>query len=282
MRVRFVVPTLLAGFTVTGALIAGQASPGPLIEAPVAGQRVEKKDLVTVRMDGSGQPILAVRSKQPGSLWWIQESAETTAPQTFVVKARFGNEATRMGTRFEITALIAPDEEAAASLAPGASLKELPGGWLHSAVSEVVVGGPAAENELPTTAVQLVTPKPDEPIERLQRVTFQVLDAPQVAPLLLVRSGEPGSPWWVQQPLVSDGQDQWNGLARIGNDKTPAGAIFQLVLVFPDSADAADAMKPGTTLRDISQLRCSQMFTLTQQTSRGQQGNESVALKSAD
>jgi hypothetical protein len=253
-----------------------------MIETPGPGQTVEKKDVVTVRTAGPGQPILAVRSKQPGSSWWIQDLPETSGAHTFVVPARFGNDATRQGTRFEIAALIAPDKEAAASLAPGASLKELPSGWIHSAIKEVVVAASAPEIQRQTKAAELVTPKPDAQIERLQKVVFRVPEASEVSPLLLVRSGEPNSPWWVQQPLEAGGQGLWDGTARIGNGQTPAGSMFHLMLVFPQDAAAGDEMKAGTTLSDVSMLSCSQTFTVTKHKSHGETDNESEPLSSAD
>ena len=111
MQVRILVSLLLGFGSATGVSTAQQPTPIAAIESPAPNATVETKDLVVIRMLQSGQPVVAIRSLEKNSKWWIQESAKSRGSRTFDVPVRFGNDQTPPGTRFQVVALIAVDSE---------------------------------------------------------------------------------------------------------------------------------------------------------------------------
>lgn len=263
MKACVLVSTMAGNLLVTPLLFAGDAHPAAAISTPVAGQAVATESRITIEIDGPGQPIVAVRSKDHESLWWIQEVAESAGPGEFTVDARFGNEATPDRTPFEIVALVAPDSRSAEAMKLGSTFQQLPAELAHSSVIEVVLDRTESLSQGATLTAELLAPLPNGEAHHLQMVSMRMDDAAEEVPMLLVRSMERNSPWWVQDLMQRDGEGKFTGLARIGNDKTPAGSRFLLMFVLPNAGSIQEAAPPGTSLKDISGFRRSRVFAVT-------------------
>ena len=194
-------------FLVSSALLSGVSLAEPtkhvaLIASPQTGQAVTRIDLVTIRMLGPGHPIVAVRSTEKGSHWWIQEAGKSDRPDEYVIRARFGNDKTPNGSRFEIVTLIAADAATAASIEPGTSMKQLPVKLVPGSINEVILNADVSEVDTPAKLrIELLSPLPNAEVLRDQCVSVRLQEPTGQLPLLLVRSTEPNSPWWVQEPM---------------------------------------------------------------------------------
>ena len=121
----------------------------------------------------------------------------------------------------------------------------------------------SAADQEPKIRAELVSPVPDSEAQRMQSVSFRPEETLDNLPLLVVRSAEPNSPWWVQERLLTTAEGELTGTAWIGNATTPAGSRFYLRLVVPKDESARADLKRGVTLKDLSTFWSSKSFSLT-------------------
>lgn len=72
-----------------------------------------------------GTPVVLVRAEEGNGLWWVQNVTTADARGRFNSKLHFGNDKTPDKSKFQI-AVVVLEEEAAASLKQGSTLKKLP------------------------------------------------------------------------------------------------------------------------------------------------------------
>ncbi len=263
MKVSVFVSAFAATLFATHGLYAAEAKPIAVVTSPVAGQAVATSSRVMIEMLGPGHPIIAVRSKEKNSYWWIQEAAKSVSSREYAVDARFGNENTDDRTEFEIVAMVAENARAAASFKLGTAVKQLPAELVQSKMVDVVLDRTESFSHGATLSAELMQPIPNGLAQRLQRVSVRMSDHIGAQPLLLVRSMERNSPWWVQDVMQSDGKGNLTGLARIGNEKTPAGSRFLMMLVVPNTESARAVAVPGTSMKEIAGFQRSRVFAIT-------------------
>ena len=260
MQFRVVALSLLSPALITGISLAQRAEPIAIIESPSPGQSVTTSDHVTIKMNGPGVPIVAVRSKQGGK-WWIQAAAASDDSRTFLVPVRFGNDQTRPGTRFMITALIAADSQSAAAFKPGSQLDRLPDQPARAGVIEVVVGRNDTNRQQRPLEVELISPVAGGTSKWIQHVSLRLKETTARVPRLVVRSAEENAAWWVQESLQPSGESEFSGVVRVGNAETPPGSTFLLMLVHPEDEESLAALKTGAVLKDLAGFRCSEPFS---------------------
>ncbi|GAA5506936.1 hypothetical protein [Novipirellula caenicola] len=108
-----------------------------LIHSPIENSQVERADLVTCSSLDGRKPIVLVRSTQANDSWWVQAACSQVGKNRFVSSARFGNDSTATGTRFQIVAIY-PDAAQATNLRAGMAIDHLPADVARSAEVEVV------------------------------------------------------------------------------------------------------------------------------------------------
>jgi hypothetical protein len=257
----------LAGLAgIAGLSVAQQPTPPAVIESPRLGATVQAKDRVIIRMLRAGRPMVAIRSLQPGSKWWIQETGEPKSPGRFEIPVRFGNDQTRLGTKFQIAALITTDS-ATTMFDPGTALDQLPEEFQRIAVDEVVRGQADLAERSPgqqvSLAAELISPAPNSRAKRIQLVSLKLTESTDRLPRLVVRSAEEKSQWWVQEPLQHSADGELlTGVARLGNEKTVAGSKFLLMLIQPTDEQSRASLKTGLVLTDLTGFKCSQVIPL--------------------
>jgi hypothetical protein len=139
----------------------------------------------------------------------------------------------------------------------------LPDGLVLDRTREVTVDHHEASLGDSIIAAQLIDPHSSQPVGRLQRVSLQVDDAGDPMPTLVVRSSGENSLWWVQDRLTVGSDGHLVGIARIGNQQTPAGSTFLLRLVQPLTDAAAAKLHSGEVLTDLADYRLSPTFVVT-------------------
>ena len=238
---------------VTWAVAAGYASQvqggnqdaAATILTPQRGDSVLALGDLTFKSSGPGEPVVLVRAVLD-NMWWVQQSPEPMGDGLFTSQARFGNARTPDGTKFLITVLVPQSPEQAKPFEVGAALKELPSDAPRSAEVEVVLQRSARSASLPDILLQ---PEHNQEVKRVNEVLGKI--APDSQAIVLVRSADPNEPWWVQQPIEMGDEGQFKTTARFGNDSTPAGSRFKLVVIMPKDAEAAKAYQPGDAIKAL-------------------------------
>jgi hypothetical protein len=88
--------------------------------------------------------------------------------------------------------------------------------------------------------------------EKVRRVTEMLGRAEEKHyPVVLVRVADDGGLWWVQDPVQMGKGGYFKAIVRFGNDKTPSGTKFQVVVVTPRFSREAVGLKPGNSLADL-------------------------------
>lgn len=258
MKLRCFLSASIAVVCAAATLLAGNTP--TVVHSLRADQTVQTREIISI-WSGRGTPILAVRSMEKNSLWWIQRDATPDGAGKFSVLAQFGNDKTPSGTRFEVAVLLATDGDA--GLKAGESMKKLPASLTRGQTIEVAVDRNTIRSEYPvSTAFELTAPTPGAVVERRLRVSVETQVPSEGLPMLLVRSSERNSPWWVQDAMQKSENGDVTGLARIGNDKSSSGSRFELILAMPKDA-GRKPIEPGSQLKDLSEFHCSSPIAVT-------------------
>lgn len=120
----------------------------------------------------------------------------------------------------------------------------------------------AADKE-PNLRIELLSPNLRMPAQRLQHVTFRSRVQFEDLPIMVVRSAEPNSPWWVQDRLKKTLDGRLSGTAWIGNATTPTGSKFFVRLVVPKDKEVLKSLRRGSTIQDLDEYWSSKSFELT-------------------
>lgn len=242
------------------------------------GTTVTNQERFTGRLAVEGHPVLLVRADLQDTPWWVQEPVEMLSPKLFRGKGRFGNAKTRPRTRFFLVALVLPSKEAAEEYKVGQQVKSLPVDVPRSAIvplslirsdaptdktsvvdaarpdlpvakapATAAVGTPTKEATTTGEGKVKLTHSIPKNVDRLQELKFK--SDRSETPRVLVRAMGKGNPWWVQRvPEKGDG-NSYSVKAIFGNDRTPNGHQFQVVVVFPA---AGIELPPGVSIKTLS------------------------------
>lgn len=219
---------------------------GATLIRPKQKAKVESVSEVSGRVLKPGWPVVLVRADQTDCLWWAQDWPERTSPGHFKAQAQFGNEKTRSGQRFRVIVLLAETREDARQFQPGTSLKELPERLAHS--EELVVVLDKQEDRIEKVPDVIQYPKGQDRVAEKMEVTGKT--KPGAQPVLLVRSAEINSPWWVQPKVEFVGDGNFRTKARFGNAKTVLGTHFRMVVMFPTPRQA-QSLAVGQSLKKL-------------------------------
>ncbi len=135
--------TTVAVLTFTASNAAG-ALPNGRIDSPRDASTVQPREIVVIRTASKQKPLVAVRSLNEGSQWWVQDDGVFRGAYRYEVPVSFGNEQTPPGTCFQITVLAAKDAVAARRVRAGDHWETLPEGISYGHVITVFTNNDAA------------------------------------------------------------------------------------------------------------------------------------------
>jgi|GEM_PF-3265881 hypothetical protein len=87
---------------------------------------VSQRQDLTGKLISPGAPVVLVRADIVDARWWVQEHAVVEPDGRFRVSARFGNNKTKPGTRFDVVVLVVPSSVELEQWKPGDVLENLP------------------------------------------------------------------------------------------------------------------------------------------------------------
>jgi hypothetical protein len=95
----------------------------------------------------------------------------------------------------------------------------------------------------------IVAPTRGAKVRSRQELIAKVLTPGQ--PIVLVRADQPGSQWWVQQPIEITGPQTFKAGLRFGNERTPNGTRFLVVVLLAQTEEEVAGFKPDVPLEDL-------------------------------
>lgn len=217
-----------------------------------------------------GIPLVLVSADETTVEWWVQPLAKAIRPGRYTVAAHFGNSKTPQGQPFQVTVLLAPSERTAESMVKQQVFSKLPTGFVMSNPVRVL-----RRFEGETTTERVITVTPASRVVDAPAAIMRIKNGARVArrqevhgtlegladPVILVRAAAANSLWWVQDPVQRDSHGEFTALVRFGNDKTPTGSEFHMVVVTPRSDSAR--LKAGDSLKELpTEVAVSSQMTL--------------------
>jgi hypothetical protein len=261
---RFHGPTLLLLLIAAVAVSATDRRPANVpndnvsILAPAEGAAVQTLDKILIESKQAGYPVVVVRADERNALWWAQPELAPHANGRFTASCHFGNAKTPAGKAFHVTVALLRTPQDVARFQEQGTFRALPSGLAWSQPLRVVraaTGRPSIDgSQRPVSRSQtgvVTAPARGAQVTRLEKVQGRIQG--QLPPVVLVRSTEPNSPWWVQSIAARDSDGAFAGTARFGNDKTAPGSRFLLVVVSPRNQAEADQFQVGTTLKTLAE-----------------------------
>jgi hypothetical protein len=244
-----------------GPRVHGEAKSGTTrIVSPAAKSAVARVHDVVVETTGKGYPVVWVGAAGKEVEWWTQPTTKSSAAGRFTIRCHFGNDKTPNGTVFHVVSMLAPTQADAELLIKKQVFTRLPAGLPFSKPIQVVRGEKKDAKEVKEVTEVKETPNASDVSQILalrnrsevtRRQTITGKTSASTDPIILVRSAEKNSLWWVQERAKRKEQGEFSVLVRFGNDRTPVGSQFLVVVVTPKSADDAGQLKVGQSLKEL-------------------------------
>lgn len=115
--------------------------------------------------------------------------------------------------------------------------------WCVVLVPAVLVGIYLVRAAFPPSPLIAVAAPPGQLVERVQEVEC---DSPSGWPVVVVRDVGAGAEWWVQQPARAVRGTRFVATSHFGNEKTPPGTRYQLVVLAMRDAETASHFTVGS------------------------------------
>jgi len=213
---------------------------------PKRNDRVGREVEVFGKLLIPGRPVVLVRADLPGCLWWVQDSVEPIDAKSFKTRVRFGSETTPDGGRFLVSVVLLRNNQDLERFKPGAAIDEVPWDMRRSATVPVLLD----RREKPTRHKDLIVrPAPDSKVSRVEELVVDVDKGARV--VVMVRSAEANSFWWVQDRIDRAEGGQVSTTVRFGNDATQSGTRFKIAVLLPRSAKDLDQFQVGAYMRQL-------------------------------
>jgi hypothetical protein len=136
-------------------------------------------------------------------------------------------------------------------------------GWSLIIIPTVVVGGYVARASLSPQHRLAAAAPPGQVVDRIQEVEC---DSPVGWPVVLVRDVAAGAEWWVQEPCRAIRGTRFVTRSHFGNEKTPSGTRYQLVVLAMRDANEASRFTVGSRFTELpSEAACSEPIELVRQ-----------------
>jgi hypothetical protein len=98
--------------------------------------------------------------------------------------------------------------------------------------------------------VTLLSPKDGAVVPQVEELEGRV-DGKDAWPVVFVRPLVGEEPWWVQPAVTDVVSGQWTGKIHFGNNDTPAGTKFSVIVGVARNKEEAAKFKAGTTLETL-------------------------------
>ncbi|MDA1051484.1 MAG: hypothetical protein O3C40_13530 [Planctomycetota bacterium] len=241
---------LLGAVTIDHQAQAGPKRRGAKIVSPKRDAEVGRSHEVIGKLDVPGQPVILVRPEEGDGTWWIQPAPTLSDRGYFKSEVRFGSETSRRGDRFSLAVIVLQSQADVEYLRDRESLAELPEALWQSEAVPVVLRDDVKQDRGPVAITAAVLkPQPDDKVKRITEMIGRVPEA--LRPIVLVRVDDSGGLWWVQDPVVMGKGGYFKSTVHFGNDNTPDGTKFRMVVVTPRSGQEAAVLKTGNSLADL-------------------------------
>ena len=201
---------------------------------------------LTGRVQIPGQPIILVRPEFGDRQYWMQPLPELGERGLFRAEIRIGNEQAKAGSRFTVCVVVLRNEEELAFFKGKESLPELPQSLARSEEIPVVLSRARPQQPAATFDVKFVRPLPNAKVKRLDECVGQF--SGEGRPVVLVRAEEPNSEWWVQDETLVGKGGFFKATVHFGNDKSPKGMRFRVVVLNPRSDKEAVLFRVGAPI----------------------------------
>jgi hypothetical protein len=219
---------------------------------------VQTIDTIVIESKQAGYPVVVVRADERNALWWAQPEVTSHPNGRFTVSCHFGNAKTAAGKSFHVSVALLRTPQDVARFQQQGTFRALPSGLAWSKPLRVVRAGqnrPAVDGNARPVANSpmgaVTAPLRGAQVTRLEKVRGRIQG--ELPPVVLVRSTERNSPWWVQSIAARNDDGTFAGIARFGNEKTAPGSRFRLVVVSPRNQAEADQFQVGATLKSLPQ-----------------------------
>lgn len=245
---------LLAALTWTAVLLCGEiadaARRSAMIVSPKRDKVVKREHEVIGKLSAAGQPVVLVRADRGDGTWWVQPAVTFTERGYFRTKVRFGGAASKRGDRFWLVVVVLRSEFEAELFKDRDSLPELPETLSQSEPIPVVLGEDASTDRAPAAVTAaILKPRQGEKVQRVTDVLGRT--AENLQPVVLVRVDTGGGLWWVQDPVQLGKGGYFKARVRCGNDTTPSGTRFRIVVATPRSGQESAQLKSGMSLPSL-------------------------------
>ena len=117
-----------------------------------------------------------------------------------------------------------------------------------AAVPTLFVAGYAVRSNYSQRMAISVDSRPGQLVERVQEVEC---DAPTGWPVIVVRDVSAASEWWVQERCRAVKGTRFVSTSHFGNEQTPPGTRFQLVVLAMQDAETAGYFTVGSRLEQL-------------------------------
>ncbi|MBI2478764.1 MAG: hypothetical protein HYV60_09065 [Planctomycetia bacterium] len=241
---------LFGAVTIDKPALASSKRRGATVVSPKRNADVERSHEVIGKLHVPGQPVVLVRPEQGDGTWWIQPSPTLTERGYFTTEVRFGSSTSRRGDRFSLVVIVLQSPADIEYLRDREALPEIPNSLWQSEEVPVVLGDDAKQDKGPVAiSAAVLKPQPDEKVRRVSELIGRVPEA--LKPIVLVCVDDGSGLWWVQDPVAMGKDGYFKSVVRFGNEETPNGTKFRVVVVTPRSGREAAALKFGTSIIDL-------------------------------
>lgn len=197
-----------------------------------------------------GQPVILVKPEQGDGTWWIQPRPTLSDRGYFKTEVRFGSSTSRPGDRFSLVVIVLQSSSDIEYLQDRDYLAEIPETIWQSEAVPVVLGDNAKQDRGPVAiSATILKPSHDEKVKRVTDLIGRVPEG--LHPIVLVSVDDHSGLWWVQDPIVMGKGGYFKSIVRFGNDATPQGTKFRVLVVTPRSSQEASGLKTGMSLADL-------------------------------
>ncbi len=241
---------LLGAAMIDRPTLGSQKRKGAMIVSPKRNADVERSHEVIGKLFVPGQPVVLVRPEQGDGSWWIQPPTTLGERGYFKTDVRFGSSTSRRGDRFSLVVIVLQTQADIEYLRDREALPEIPELLWQSEAVPVVLGDDVKKDKGPVAiSAAVLKPLPDEKVRRIAELVGRL--SAELKPIVLVAVDDSSGLWWVQDPVVVGKDGYFKSTVRFGNDETPNGTKFRVVVVTPRSGQEAAVLKFGTSIVDL-------------------------------
>ncbi len=228
---------------------AGQKRSGAMIVSPKRNSDVDRTHEIIGKLHVPGQPVILVRPHKGDGSWWIQPPPTVSDKGYFKAEVRFGSDTSRQGDRFSLMVLVLQATSDIEYLRDRDFLPDIPDAIWKSEEIPVVLNDTKKDRGPVAISAAVLKPQADEKVRRVTELIGRVPE--NLRPIVLIRVDDSGGLWWVQDPVAMGKGGYFKSTVRFGNDKTPDGTKFRVVVVTPRSGQEASVLKQGASLAEL-------------------------------